>query len=267
MSFLYQPFTLTPLLRKGTGCHREGTTMAPSLWTPIVPHTYSPVVPPDPQILATSGINVWDQGQLHASPSYAYSFLDTFYCANHGIVDTYNNSSFGMSRTGGYYYARLRETPAHESVPQDMGCAIKNVAKVHTQFGAYLEDVNSSTVSFGLTNFSHHVKQQYSGVGGEDGITMQLGNNAAVAFGFDIFSSFEYTKSDGIVAVPDVVHETYIGSLAGVIVGQWKAKLLYKVRLSWGSNFGVGGYVWMPYDYVLNEGNTTFDFGYLDDNV
>jgi len=78
--------------------------------------------------------------------------------------------------------------------------------------------------------------------------------NYPVVFGLMIYSSFESetVESTGMVPVPDPGTETLLGGHAMTIVGYDQAQQRFLVRNSWGTDWGIGGYCWIPYAYILN---------------
>eukprot|EP00952_Eustigmatos_sp_NYUAD-ZCMA_P007742 32614-Eustigmatos_ZCMA.PRE.1 len=62
----------------------------------------------------------------------------------------------------------------------------------------------------------------------------------------------------GIMAMPDKKKETLLGGHAVVLVGFNRYRKQFLVRNSWGLNWEVRGYFYIPYDLMLS--NLTFDF-------
>jgi C1A family cysteine protease len=54
------------------------------------------------------------------------------------------------------------------------------------------------------------------------------------------------------VPMPDVNREQCLGGHAVVIVGYDYNKRTFKVRNSWGADWGDRGYAHFPFDYILN---------------
>ena len=72
-------------------------------------------------------------------------------------------------------------------------------------------------------------------------------------FGFTVYESFESdaVASTGIVPMPDP-NEQCLGGHAVYCVGYDDSKKAFKVRNSWGNEWGDGGNFWLPYDYMTN---------------
>jgi C1A family cysteine protease len=79
-------------------------------------------------------------------------------------------------------------------------------------------------------------------------------------FGFTVYESFEshLVAQCGFLPMPST-NEQVIGGHAVICVGYDDSKQAFLVRNSWGSGWGLGGYFWMPYDYMTN-GDLADDF-------
>lgn len=58
------------------------------------------------------------------------------------------------------------------------------------------------------------------------------------------------------------VNDTFLGGHAVVLVGYDDTKRMFFCRNSWGIDWGLEGYFWMPYEFALN-GMYTSDFWIL----
>lgn len=276
MSIVFKP---TPIYGKGLGCHRFipniGGTIDPDgeiingtpqenfqdtgPFDPITIRTYPPTTDDIIDLTINTKIPVWDQGAVASGTSFAVSYLDAYNFHNLGWSDTYN-PPYGQSRLGNYYNGRVLEAdPYHDS-----GLALHNSVRTMNKWGAYKESYFiGDIIDYGKTNKSHFHKQVYASIGqSAEDIDNRLLQNFPLTFGLDLFESFEYTTRNGIVPLPDVEHETLLGGQAFAIVGRIRSAQLYKCRISWGSYFGKNGYVYIPYDYVLDS-QLGFDFGWL----
>lgn len=72
-------------------------------------------------------------------------------------------------------------------------------------------------------------------------------------FGFTVFESFESKEvaETGIMPLPKK-GETILGGHAVMAVGFNNEKKSCLIRNSWGTSFGLNGYFWMPYEFILN---------------
>jgi len=89
-----------------------------------------------------------------------------------------------------------------------------------------------------------------------DQIKAILSNQQTVAFGFTVYESFESgtVESTGIVPMPRS-GEAELGGHEMLLVGYLSAHPGYFLaRNSWGSSFGIGGYVLMPEQYITDAG-------------
>lgn len=85
-------------------------------------------------------------------------------------------------------------------------------------------------------------------------IKLALSHSNAVIFGFEVYEKFETkTFDDNTVLKTPGWRERPIGGHAALIVGYDDAKKAFLVRNSWGADWGMNGYWWMSYDYVISE--------------
>lgn len=79
-------------------------------------------------------------------------------------------------------------------------------------------------------------------------------------FGFTVYESFQsnVVAETGIVPMPQK-GEKVLGGHAVMAVGYNKKKKMMLVRNSWGKNWGLEGYFWMPFDFFTND-NLSDDF-------
>lgn len=194
---------------------------------------------------------VWDQGQLGS-------------CTGHGVgaviafeVKQATGKDFMPSRLFIYYGERVIEG----DVSQDNGAAIRDGIKVVNQIGCPPE----SDWPYDISKFAQKPPQKaYT-----DGLQERAVSYARVArtqikqalvaknlvvFGFTVFSAFESPE----VAKSGVLHlpqrgEQNLGGHCVAIVGYDDTKGAWKVRNSWGQNWGQDGYFWMDYAYTAKS--------------
>ncbi len=70
-----------------------------------------------------------------------------------------------------------------------------------------------------------------------------------VAFGIVLFEAFEHMGPDAVAPVP-CDGDPMLGGHAMLIVGYSMTKRAVLVRNSWGPEWGLGGYCWIPFDYL-----------------
>lgn len=83
-----------------------------------------------------------------------------------------------------------------------------------------------------------------------------LSNRQTIAFGFDVYESFESaeTLKTGIVPMPDTKTEQLLGGHEVLAVGYLKDEPDYAlVRNSWGPDVGIAGYFLFPWKLILSS--------------
>ena len=94
----------------------------------------------------------------------------------------------------------------------------------------------------------------------EQAIKETLLSGAAVAFGFNVYSSFYGSWVEDTVVMPiPKPGEELLGGHAILCIGYDDAKKAFLIQNSWGENWGIGGKFWMPYSFALNK-NECDDF-------
>lgn len=80
-----------------------------------------------------------------------------------------------------------------------------------------------------------------------------LASGYPIIVGISIYDSFESdaVTRTGIVPMPDA-SEQLLGGHAVVITGYDQQKKRFKLRNSWGPDWGDSGYFWLPYEYLEN---------------
>ncbi len=101
---------------------------------------------------------------------------------------------------------------------------------------------------------------EYQRINTLDEMKQCLADGYPFAFGFAVYQAFESPKvaQTGIVPMPSG-NEKSLGGHAVLAVGYDDSKQMFLVRNSWGNGWGIGGYFWMPYQY-LNDRNLSDDF-------
>lgn len=149
------------------------------------------------------------------------------------------------------------------TIRQDAGAEIRDGIKTIATYGAcdeglwpYLVDMfRHKPTQLAYDNGLLHKAIEYQRVGQSE---VELINCLAVGhpivFGINIYDSFESDEvaKTGIVPLP-TLNEQCLGGHAVLIVGYDKEKRRFKVRNSWGPDWGDQGHFWLPFDYVLNS--------------
>lgn len=240
-------------------------------WIPDVPDhrdyrlaikEWSAKVPLLPPSIDMEGLMppVYDQGQLGS-------------CTGNGIA-------------GNLHYLKLKEALSEQTIPSrlfiyygeremegtvnsDAGAMIRDGIKVVAQYGCPSEndwpyDISKFTVHPPLRIYADAKLEKalkYSRVDQtETALKTVLANYYPVVLGFSVYASFETQEvaNTGIVPMPQP-HEKLLGGHCVLLVGYDDATGLWKLRNSWGPNWGKNGYFFMPYAYLTNP-NLADDF-------
>lgn len=164
-----------------------------------------------------------------------------------------------------YYYSRVKI--AHGAAGDDSGCTIRDAVKTVHQIGACdaklwpydptLFDLNPPEEC--LISASKHKSMSYHLLHTVDDIKTQLANWYPVVGGFTCYESLqsEAVGKTGAIPIP-TPGETVIGGHCMAFVGYCNDRKAFLCANSWGSNWGDGGFAWLPYWYV--ESNNASDF-------
>lgn len=203
-----------------------------------------------------------DQGSLGSCTAnaiaYAYAFDE---------IKQQNKQSFLPSRLFIYYNERVIEN----TVNRDSGAQLRDGIKSINKYGVceehhwiydplkfavkppksvYDEAINAKAVKYSSIDFSldrtiadrvAHLKRA-------------LQSGFPFVFGFYVYESFEtdVVARTGIVPIPDYDNEQLLGGHAVCAVGFSDLKQSFIVKNSWGPNWGLNGYFYMPYNYLAD---------------
>lgn len=247
-------------------------------WRPDLPdHRDMVVAPPTPEVLAriaaTSRVDlslnpwmpgVWDQSRIGS-------------CTAHSSGVTYEYAAHASGHHVGtpsrlfiYYHERLLEGTVNE----DSGAEIRDGFKVlaagvppETDWPYDIAKFAAAPPPRAETDARKHPTTVYQRVSQtEQAIKAVLlaggpkQDGRLVSFGFTVYDSFETqtVAQSGLVPMP-ARGEGVLGGHATAIVGYddglsaYGLTGFYKVRNSWGTAWGIGGYFWMPYLYIHNR--------------
>jgi C1A family cysteine protease len=226
-------------------------------WQPDLPdyrdHLYSAAAPiklPAKVDLRQHCPEVYNQGQLGSCTANAIGAMYEF------VQLKENNTSFMPSRLFIYYNEREIEG----TISVDSGAHIRDGMKTVSKTGVCSEGdwpylisrfAKKPPAPCYKTAIAHQVVS-YKRI---EQTTRQLKTCLAegypFVFGFTVFEQFESaeTARTGIVRMP-TKGEKALGGHAVTCVGYDDEKQSFLIRNSWGKDWGIDGYFWMPYAYV-----------------
>jgi len=164
-----------------------------------------------------------------------------------------------LSRLFLYYEERALEGTTN----RDSGASIRSGMKVLSTIGVCPEANKPYNVtSFKQPPTGEQIKeaakfkvQEYHRVTSLYNLKVALAEGLPVVMGLKIFASFEGDKvaKMGIVSVPDLNNEACLGGHAVCVVGYDDSRSWCIVRNSWGTDWGDGGYFYLPYQMVTPQ--------------
>lgn len=163
-----------------------------------------------------------------------------------------------------YYNSRLEEG----TVEQDVGIFLKTGMVVLKKYGVCVEslwpynltkwddkppeDAYADAEKRKITKYQKIISTYY--------VTEVLSNNKPVVFGMEIYDSFmELNNRISTVPFPSR-KEKSLGGHAMCMVGYDLEKRLFLAKNSFGTGWGIGGYCWIPFDYLKQEGYDAWIF-------
>ena len=174
---------------------------------------------------------------------------------HYDLIKTNYPKIFTPSRLFIYYNERVLEG----TVTEDSGAIIRDGVKTINTLGVCSED----TWKYDISKFkkkptkkafkealNYQSVEYYAVNQTEVDIKTAIANNFPVIFGFMVKESFESkeTATTGVYKPSG----KFIGGHAVLIVGYDDSTQQFKVRNSWGTEWGDKGYFYMPYSEVLN---------------
>ncbi|MDR3392395.1 MAG: C1 family peptidase [Sulfuriferula sp.] len=161
-------------------------------------------------------------------------------------------------------YVYYNERVLDHDTDQDAGAEIRDGIKAIVKYGVCSEalwPLNPATLSVkpsleAYAEGAKHTALQYASVDQtENAITHALAAGHPVVFGITVYDSFESDEvaANGLVPMPDVNTEQCQGGHAVLIVGYDYHKRLFKVRNSWGPDWGDHGYFYLPFEFVFSS--------------
>jgi C1A family cysteine protease len=192
-----------------------------------------------------------DQGQLGSCTANALV----------GALEYLQNKTTGkyleLSRLFIYYNERMIEG----DVSQDNGAQIRDGVKSLVKYGVPPEAEWAYNIALFAqkppvlcyTDALKNVITQYQRVNTLYNKKHCLAQGFPFVLGFTVYDYFESDEmaKTGILKMPQP-NEECLGGHAVCAVGYDDKKQMFKIRNSWGTTWGLGGYFWMPYAYVNN---------------
>lgn len=195
---------------------------------------------------------VYDQGDLGSCTGNAIAGAIQYQRAVDYLPD------FVPSRLFIYYNERVIENTVNE----DAGAQIRDGIKSVVSLGAAREtewpyDISKFRDKPPDTVYAHAKQSlvtKYLRVPQtERYLKGTLAQGYAVVFGFTVYESFESNAvaRTGLVPMPKP-EEVVVGGHAVLLCGYNDSNRVWVVRNSWGKDWGLNGYCYFPYEYLLN---------------
>lgn len=238
--------------RPDTPDHRDMMYMAPA-------HLAAANLPPAVD-LRPGCPTPYDQGDLGACTGEAIAGLVHF-----DLIKQDPTKAFQPSPLFIYYNERVLEN----SVNEDAGAEIRDGIKTLVRWGVCPEQYWPYVISkfktkpskLAFKNAMPHRIDKYMRLAQDPSqLKACLAEGFPFVFGISVYSSFESDEvaKTGVVPMPGKF-ERMLGGHAVCCVGYNDADQRYIVRNSWGTDWGMGGYFTIPYDFVHNA-NLADDF-------
>lgn len=245
------PPTITPRKHAGYGWIADLPDQRDYLFS--APPERMSALPPEVN-LEPSCPEVYQQGQLGSCTAQAIAGAIQFERRREGLPD------YTPSRLFIYWQERCIEGTINE----DCGAMLRDGMKVVSKLGAppeslwpyeegkfstkppddVYDDARQDTVLRYL-RLSHNLQQ----------LKACLADGFPFVFGFTVYDAFESEEvaKSGMLNLPQP-GEAMLGGHAVMAVGYSDSLQAWKIRNSWSSAWGINGYFWMPYPYLLERG-------------
>ena len=213
----------------------------------------SAIAPPASVDLRLGCSPVEDQGELGACVAHALAGALEFMEKRTAVTFRV------LSRLFVYYNARAIDG----TTKVDCGTSIRSALKGLASLGVCGEPVwpyivrkfSKKPCSQSYADALNLIVKSYHAIATLDEMKACLADGWPFAFGFSVYESFESAAvaATGIVPMPTAT-ERMIGGHAVLAVGYDDARGAMLVRNSWGPDFGIGGYFWLPYGFFEDSG-------------
>lgn len=199
--------------------------------------------------------SVYDQGTLGSCTSNASSALCQF------VMKKVGHKWFMPSRLALYYWTRAMES----NVNEDTGASIQAAVSVCHKIGV----PQDSMWWYNIAKFAVKPNMKVVADANKYKTSMPLSINhfslndmqaCIVAgfpftFGFAVYEGFDtgnWPSTTGMMPMPKV-GEQMLGGHAVLAIGYDNNKKAFKIRNSWGTNWGQKGHFWMPYNFIMSS--------------
>lgn len=198
-----------------------------------------------------------NQGQLGSCTGQALA----------GAIELVNrkfNKKHDVSRLFIYYQERV----LMNTINEDSGATIRDGIKAVSKWGAPLEifwpyNIKRFAQAPSKQAYSDALKRkvtEYRRILTFSDVLNAVSQKIPVIFGFAVYESFVTDKVayTGVMPVPSR-NEEFLGGHAVMLVGFDRSSRRFIVRNSWGANWGLKGYFYMPFSVVENS-DLSWDF-------
>jgi C1A family cysteine protease len=191
---------------------------------------------------------IYDQGELGSSTANAIC----------GLLG-YDNPGFSGSRLFLYYNERLIEN----NVSVDSGAYIYDGIKSLQKYGIcdevewpyVISEFANKPPDTCYKNALKHTASEVKHINNDlNSMLSALNNNCPFVVGIAVYESFEsdFTAKTGLVKMPKE-DEKLLGGHCILVCGYNNRNKLFVCRNSWGTGWGVNGYFYLPYTYLLDS--------------
>ena len=201
--------------------------------------------------------------RLWASPVEDQLHLGS--CAGQAVVGAYElllnklypNKFVDLSRLFVYYNARLIEN----TIDEDTGVYLRDAIKALKQYGVCSEQqwpyiIENYKVTPNINSYDdarHRTIKEYRRITNLNQMLDAINADCPVVFGTHVYDSFEnLNMGDTVLPMPQET-ENILGAHAMCMVGYDRPKRLLLARNSFGVNWCMNGYCWIPFDYAQDN--------------
>ena len=203
---------------------------------------------------------VYDQGQVGSCTGNAIAGAFEFAQKKSMLTD------FMPSRLFIYYNERAMEHTTDQDAGAQIRDGIKSVVKLGVPpesdwpYSENLSVVTEKPKALAYTDALQHKVIAYHRISGRTSsgalalMKSCLADGYPFVFGFTVYAYFESDKmaKSGVLPMPKKGEEI-VGGHAVMAAGYDDKKKAVLVRNSWGTDWGIKGYFWMPYDYISSS--------------